>query len=262
MDIDWFTTIAQIINFLVLVYLLKRFLYQPVITAMNRRQQRIRDRLEEAEKSQAEAEREAEDYRARQSELEEQRSEVLESARQEADKKREEMIEQAREEAEARRREWREALESEQAEFHRQLRGRMASMLARVVRKSLADLADRQLESGMVSAFSRRLEELGEEDRQGLERRLREADQVRVASRGELAAEQRDQVSDALASVLGWTGTPDFITDDQITAGIELRVGDYRLGWTVDDYVSGLEIDMHSLTEAGGMDTESVGERA
>ena len=35
---DWFTVIAQIINFLILVALLKRFLYGPIIRAMERRE--------------------------------------------------------------------------------------------------------------------------------------------------------------------------------------------------------------------------------
>ena len=49
MQIDWLTTGAQIINFLVLLWLLKRFLYQPVIRAMDRREEKIAHRIREAE---------------------------------------------------------------------------------------------------------------------------------------------------------------------------------------------------------------------
>ncbi len=49
MQIDWLTVIAQIVNFLILVWLLKRFLYQPVINAMDQREQRIAERLQKAE---------------------------------------------------------------------------------------------------------------------------------------------------------------------------------------------------------------------
>ena len=45
MDVDWITVSAQIVNFLILVWLLKRFLYRPVLNAMNRREQRIHQRL-------------------------------------------------------------------------------------------------------------------------------------------------------------------------------------------------------------------------
>ena len=45
MAIDWVTVSAQIVNFLLLVWLLKRFLYQPVLSAMDRREQDIAERL-------------------------------------------------------------------------------------------------------------------------------------------------------------------------------------------------------------------------
>jgi F-type H+-transporting ATPase subunit b len=55
MLIDWFTVIAQIINFLILVYLLKRFLYKPILNAIDEREKRIASQLEDAAKQKAEA---------------------------------------------------------------------------------------------------------------------------------------------------------------------------------------------------------------
>ncbi len=49
MAIDWITVSAQIVNFLILVWLLKHFLYQPIIRAMDRREQRVSERLNEAQ---------------------------------------------------------------------------------------------------------------------------------------------------------------------------------------------------------------------
>ena len=53
MLIDWFTVLAQIINFLILIYLLKRFLYGPIIRAMEEREKKMvadQDRAKNAEK--------------------------------------------------------------------------------------------------------------------------------------------------------------------------------------------------------------------
>ncbi len=49
MLINWFTVLAQIVNFLILVYLLKRFLYGPIIRAMQEREKKIARRLQDAE---------------------------------------------------------------------------------------------------------------------------------------------------------------------------------------------------------------------
>ena len=62
MLINWFTVVAQIVNFLILVFLLKYFLYDRVIRAMDQREQRIQQRLQEAEEKKQEAEQEAEAY--------------------------------------------------------------------------------------------------------------------------------------------------------------------------------------------------------
>jgi len=70
MNIDWLTVAAQVVNFLILVYLLKRFLYKPVIAAMDRREARIRDRLEKAREREQEAQSRAESYESAQAELE------------------------------------------------------------------------------------------------------------------------------------------------------------------------------------------------
>jgi F-type H+-transporting ATPase subunit b len=65
MQIDWLTVIAQIVNFLILVWLLKRFLYHPVITAMDRREQRIAERLQLAEQREQAAIESRQDYENR-----------------------------------------------------------------------------------------------------------------------------------------------------------------------------------------------------
>ncbi|RJQ25573.1 ATP synthase F0 subunit B [Candidatus Parcubacteria bacterium] len=49
--------IAQIINFLILAYLFKRFLYGPIINIMKQREDRIKQGLEDAEKTKEELEK-------------------------------------------------------------------------------------------------------------------------------------------------------------------------------------------------------------
>ena len=64
MLIDWFTVAAQAVNFLILVWLLKRFLYKPILGAMDAREQRIASRLRQAETEKAEARKDGEKLRA------------------------------------------------------------------------------------------------------------------------------------------------------------------------------------------------------
>ena len=62
MLIDWFTVIAQIINFLVLLLLLRRFLYKPILNAMEERERKVAERLESARQERVRAEEERARY--------------------------------------------------------------------------------------------------------------------------------------------------------------------------------------------------------
>ena len=55
MLIDWFTVGAQALNFLILVWLLKRFLYKPILHAIDEREKRIAKELADADAKKAEA---------------------------------------------------------------------------------------------------------------------------------------------------------------------------------------------------------------
>ncbi|MDP3428826.1 MAG: F0F1 ATP synthase subunit B, partial [Desulfomicrobium sp.] len=55
MLIDWFTVGAQVVNFLVLVWLMKRFLYKPILGAIDAREERIAKELADGQRMQAEA---------------------------------------------------------------------------------------------------------------------------------------------------------------------------------------------------------------
>jgi F-type H+-transporting ATPase subunit b len=87
MLIDWFTVGAQVLNFLILIYLLKRFLYGPILRAMDRREERIADRLREAAERSEDAGKRAADLERRQSELAERRDAMMKAAEIEADVK-------------------------------------------------------------------------------------------------------------------------------------------------------------------------------
>ncbi|HQU90423.1 MAG TPA: F0F1 ATP synthase subunit B, partial [Denitromonas sp.] len=70
MLIDWFTVVAQLLNFLILVWLLKRFLYQPVLDAIDAREQRIAKELAQADATRDAAQAEQTHFREQQAALE------------------------------------------------------------------------------------------------------------------------------------------------------------------------------------------------
>lgn len=106
MLIDWFTIVAQIFNFLILLWLLKRFLYKPILNAMDEREQKITYRLREAQRAEQEAEQEAQEFREKAAELDSQRDRLILEARNEAEALRKELLHQARQEVDQAQERW------------------------------------------------------------------------------------------------------------------------------------------------------------
>ena len=73
MLIDWFTVGAQALNFLILVWLMKRFLYKPILDAIDAREQRIAAELADADAKRDAAQRERDKFQHKNEEFDQQR---------------------------------------------------------------------------------------------------------------------------------------------------------------------------------------------
>ena len=74
MLIDWFTVVAQVVNFLILVWLLKRFLYKPILDAIDAREKRIAAELADADAKKAAAEKQRDEFQRKSAAFDEQRA--------------------------------------------------------------------------------------------------------------------------------------------------------------------------------------------
>lgn len=241
MDIDWFTFVAQLINFVVLVALLHRFLYGPIVSAMDERERRIAARLTEAREKEVEAQQEAEKYRSMQAALETERRQQLAQAEEEAEARRQELIRDARAEVDRLEAEWHAALAREQETFMQALSERILRETVGVARRALQDLADAGLEARTVDVFIERLQALDDTARQTLARALQAADgRAVVRSAFDMTDEQRDRLKAVLTAQLGQTPTLSMETDADIGFGVELRIQERKVAWSLESYLTHL----------------------
>ena len=165
MHIDWFVFSAQIFNFLLLIYLLKRFLYGRIIKAMDDREAKIAARFADAEELKVKANEQAELYEKRNQLLNEAKDQMLNEATMAADAKRKELMEKVRVEVDQVKTRWQDMLVREQDAFFYDLRQRAAKQLYDTARKALRDLADVELEERIIDEFLRRIKALDEEEK-------------------------------------------------------------------------------------------------
>jgi len=242
MQIDWFTIIAQIVNFLILVGLLKHFLYGPIIKAMDDREERITARLKEAQHREEKAEEQAQSYRDKRRQLDENRDEFLDQARHDADKTRQSLIQSARDEVDEMRARWQDSLRQERDSFLLDLRATAARQICAATRRILQDLANHDLEARIVYVFIARLHSLDDDSINRMQEGLADTGgSLSVTSSFQLSDDLKSQLSDALKNSLSQdTLHPAFSTYDDLICGLEVSAGGRKIAWNVDDYLDAL----------------------
>ena len=249
MLIDWFTVIAQIINFLILVALLKYFLYGRIIRAMDRREEKIASRLAQAEEREQEADRELQLYQEKVEELEQQRADLLSQAREDADSERKQLLGQAREEVEETKSRWYAAIEREKVSFLQDLRQRAGRQIFTIARRALGDLANADLEQQMVEAFCRRLAELTPERRQELGDALETSEEVLVTSAFPLPEESQGEIARNLHQYVKHDVVIRYNLAPEVIAGLEVKVPGHKIAWSLDNYLEDLEGEIKGVLE-------------
>ena len=166
LGINLYVLIAQIVNIVVLFFVLRALLFDRFLEMMEERKQRIQEGLEEADRAQERA-REAERiYRERMEEIEREREAIISEAKEEAKQLRAEMLAQTREEAEEEARrivaERRAAFEAERRETITDIRSEMTSLVMAATRKVVEEGIDEQVQHQLIDRFLNETSTLGE----------------------------------------------------------------------------------------------------
>ena len=255
MLIDWFTVGAQVVNFLILVGLLRWLLYSRIIRAMDQREQKIATRIENAEKIQGEAQKTVDEYDHKREQLEEEREAVLEQVRAKANERRAEMLKDAREEVEASREEWLESLRREKETFLKELRNRAGQEIIAIARQTIEEMADVNLEERMAAELVRRLQNIDEEKIVEIAEAIYQVDGlVTLRSAFELSEEAAGNVGAALKEIQ--MAAPkayqiglqlDREVEPELICGIELEASGSKIGWSIEDYLDRLEEEFENI---------------
>ena len=248
MLIDWFTVGAQALNFLILVWLMKRFLYKPILHAIDAREKRIATELADADAKKAEAQQERDEFQHKNEEFDQQRAALLSKATDEAQAERERLLDEARQAATALSSKRQEALRREQQNLHRAVSRRTQQEVFAIARKALTDLAGASLEERLGEVFTCRLREMDGEAKAGLAEALKKTSEpALVRSACDLPAEQRAAIQTALNETFSADIHLRFQTAPDLIGGIELTTNGHKVAWSIADYLASLEKGVDEL---------------
>jgi F-type H+-transporting ATPase subunit b len=250
--INWFTVFAQLINFIILVFLLRKFLYQPILNTIETRQKRIKSQWQEAHFQHQQAEQERVDLQKQQQQIQQESVALMVEAKQKAQQYQQTLIQQAKAEVAQMQADWKASLQSKQNLFLNRLRQQVIQQTAAMTRKILQEITDTKLESQAVIQFLHHLQQINQSEQQQLIHSLNTANEpLLVRSSFAISPESKTQIVEALQHQLNlekslyWRrDNPEneeishenqtevqFTLSPDLICGIELRVGGYELSW-------------------------------
>jgi len=244
LQIDYFTTAAQVVNFALLVFLLKHFLYRPLLKLMDEREMKIISRQKAAEDAKREAQAEAQSYRKKKEELSAEHEELLVKAKEDAKEFRADMMKKARDEIEETKIEWQRDLQRQKDELISDLRKYSGQQLYAITRRALRDLANEDLERQIMIAFINRLKTLEESERETIKDFVKDSEQIIIVrSAFKVPEDIQQKIKDALASHAEADVRVQFEIVDDLISGMVMSAKNVEIAWSIAEYVDSLEAD-------------------
>jgi F-type H+-transporting ATPase subunit b len=252
MLIDWFTVGAQVLNFLILAWLMKHYLYRPVLDAIGAREKLIATELADAATKKAEAQKDRDEFQHKNEEFDQQRAALLTKATDEAKAQGERLIDEAGKVADALSAKRQETLKSEAHNLDQAITRRASQEVFAITRKALADLATATLEERMGEVFTRRLRELNGNGKTCMAEALKTSpDPAVVRSTFEMPAKQRAAIQNSLNETFSAEVRVRFETAPDLVSGIELTTNGEKVAWSIADYLTSMEKGVAELIDGG-----------
>jgi F-type H+-transporting ATPase subunit b len=249
MKINWFTVIAQIINFLVLVWLLRRFLYKPVLKAIDERENKIASELKDAKVKETEAKKEQSEFLKKNEKFDQQKKKLMDKVIAETNEEREKLLEEARNEAAVLRSKLEKSLNAMQENLEHDIVQKTQEEVFAVARKTLKDLSSMSLEEQSVNIFINRLKELKNEEKKRLIKAFNSGSDLPAGRQGsilvqtafDLPSKQQTQIESTVNEILGTKPQFQFKTVPELIGGIELTSNGYKLAWSISEYLNSIQ---------------------
>ena len=250
MKINWFTVIAQVINFLALVWLLKRFLYKPILKAIDDREKKIASQINDANHLKEEAKNEQDEFKKKNMDFDQQKKALMDKSVADANTQGQKLLDQAKEDASRLSAKLEQASKERQKSEQAGIDQKNQKLVLSIVRKALSEIASESLEEQSAGTFIKKLKESNnEEKKQFTDAFKSNANTILVRSAFNLPEKQQQEISQTVDVLLGTKSTIQFKTTPGIISGIELSTNGYKLAWSFSEYLDSLEKNISDTTK-------------
>ncbi len=248
MLIDWFTVGAQALNFLILVWLMRRFLYKPVLLAIDTREKKIAADIAQAAAQLADAKKQGDLFRDKSEAFDKQRAVLLQKATDEAAAEHQHLLDEAHKAANALSLKRQNAQDAEEHRLAASIARRTGEEVFATARQALAALASAGLEERIVEVFVRRLQGMSGKAKDELGDALKASpDPALVRSAFDLPAPQRRIIEAALSDIFAAGILVRYEIAPELLGGLDLSASGQKVSWSIADYLNSLEKSLPAM---------------
>jgi F-type H+-transporting ATPase subunit b len=235
-ELDWSTFVLEIVNFLILVWLLKRFLYKPVLDAIGRRKAAIAKTLGDAEERHAAAQTLEEQYRNRLGDWEQEKAKLRAAMLEEVEAERTRRLGELQSALEQAREKNRAIEDSHMKEWQSKAEEEAIAQGAQFAARLVARAAGPELEAKLIELALQDLAHVSEEQLAALRNACQEAQfKAKVTSAFALDEAQRSAIMQALSGATCKDIETEFVQDEHLLAGLRASIGPWILRANLQD---------------------------
>ena len=224
LNISLSTLLLQVANFLILAYILARFLFNPLKKMLDERGSQVTRAVDEAQKAAREAEELKSDYEKKRDNIDAEIVALKNEARIVVDETRQQMLQEAYQEIEAMRARAQEELEQQRSDALRLHRNKIGELVASLTHRMMEDILTPQLHQAYLDAFLDQLRSVQLEGRISTDGE--ETVSVELITAIPLAQEEEARITTTLETVVSQPIDLACRVDAGLIAGAMVRLGD------------------------------------
>lgn len=239
MGINWVTFFAQIVNLFVLVWLLKKFLYRPILNAVDKRQIEIMGRVQKARQEQKSAEEEHQKLLQKQAEFDAQRQKLYDDTTKEVEIFKARQMAEIEIEKQKLREKMQHDLIRENESLQLEIRNLLADNFITLSRKILSELSASTPLYQTIDLFEKKVSTLSKSQKEKIKKIYLKQNNIRIISSDNLSDEIKEKLTIFLKEELNLKEnlTILFEKDASLILGIEMIIGDISLEWNLKNYL-------------------------
>lgn len=245
MGFSWVTFFAQIINLFLLVWLLKKFLYHPILSVIEKRQAYIEDKVKKADEAVKSAQKQEEKLNKQARLWEKEKQKRLDELDTELENYRHEKHMAIEREASDLRQKMQDALNRESASMQLEIRDMMAENFLNLSQKVLTDLSQLSPLEQAVALFCQKVSNLSKAETKSIRDVLKRKKQISISTSSELTVKEQKKLSQFLTEHFGEADIA-YRIDPNLILGIEALIGETVLEWNLKSYLDHFEGNLNA----------------